>query len=204
MSAIIFDFDGTIADSFDYVVEFLTAEVRAAPLDVAARQALRGLSMPAIARQFGLGWWRLPRLLFKGRRHMNARQIKPFAGMPEIVRKLHAEGHELFMVSSNSVTNLHEFLHAQDLHTYFLEIYGGIGVFGKAPALRKLAGEQQLDVRNCLYVGDEIRDVEAAQSINMPVVAVTWGFARTSDLRALNPTAIAEQPEDILRLVSEL
>ena len=38
-------------------------------------------------------------------------QVKPFDGMPEVIRKLHAEGHELFIVTNNTVPNIHKFLH---------------------------------------------------------------------------------------------
>ncbi len=206
MSAIIFDFDGTIADSFDYVLDFLTVQSRALPLEGTDRQKLRHLSMIAMALALGHKHWRLPLLFLRGRRVMvhAIENVEPFAGMAEVIRKLHAEGHELFIVSSNNLANVHAFLHRYELHEYFLEIYGGVGMFGKAPALRKLLKEQQLELDDSLYIGDETRDVEAAQSVNMRIIAVMWGFARQADLRALHPTALASTPEDIIRITEEL
>ena len=118
--------------------------------------------------------------------------------------KLHAEGHELFIVSSNSVKNVRAFLHHHNLHTYFLEIYGGVGMFGKASALRQLLREQHLEAKEAVYIGDELRDVQAAQAIKLPVIAVTWGFARPASLNRLKPTALANSPDDIIGLVGEL
>lgn len=206
MAAIIFDFDGTIVDSFDYVAEFLAAEAGTRELDDKRKQALRGLSMVAMARQLGHGWWKLPRLLFKGRRRMGRliNQLQPFKGMPAVIEKLSAEGHELFIVSSNSTRNVRAFLRHHRLHTYFLEIYGGIGMFSKAPTLRRLLKEHHLEAAGSVYIGDELRDVEAAQSISLPVIAVTWGFAKPADLLALRPTAAAAKPEDLVRLIGEL
>jgi phosphoglycolate phosphatase len=102
MAAIIFDLDGTIADSFDYIVDFLVDEAELAPFEPEIKQQLRGRSMVAIARQLGYSWWRLPGLFINGRRKMHdaMKSVKPFDGMPEVIRKLHAEGHELFVVSS--------------------------------------------------------------------------------------------------------
>jgi phosphoglycolate phosphatase len=206
MAAIILDFDGTIADSFDYIVDLLAGAAGHGSLTADEKRKFRGRSMAAIGRQFGLSWWRLIRLFFKGRRRMAAAidHIEPFAGMPAVIRKLHAEGHELFVLSSNNVRNIHKFLHHHQLHTYFLEVYGGAGLFGKAPALRKLLKEQNLEKDNAVYVGDEIRDVQAAQSIELRIIAVTWGFARPADLKALRPTALAATPDELLDVLADI
>ncbi|HVW23653.1 MAG TPA: HAD-IA family hydrolase [Candidatus Saccharimonadales bacterium] len=204
MAAIIFDFDGTIADSFPYVTAYLA---RQANIELTSeRQAeLHGLSMAAIARSLGIAWWRLPRIFVSGRRAMeqSMQDLKPIEGMADVLRKLHAEGHELFILSTNTVRNVHKFLHHHDLHELFLEIYGGVGIFGKSPALRRLLREQSFDRNQGVYVGDELRDVEAAQAINLPVIAVTWGFARTSDLADREPDGLAETPEQLLKLLEE-
>lgn len=206
MAAIIFDFDGTIADSFDYITDFLAAEAGQEPLSTDQKQQLRGHSMAAIGRQFGLSWWQLIRLFFKGRRQMHRviSKVKPFEDMPETLKKLHAEGHELFILSHNTVANIHAFLHHYELHTYFLETYGGVGLFGKSSVLRRLLKEQNLEKEDALYIGDELRDVQAAQSIKLRVIAVTWGFARPADLEALEPTALAAEPADLIRIMEEL
>lgn len=206
MAAIIFDFDGTIADSFDYIVDFLASEAGRPALTAAQKQTLRGHSMAAIGRQFGLSWWQLIRLFFKGRRQMHRviGKVKPFDGMPEVIRKLHAEGHELFILSHNTVNNIHTFLHHYKLHTYFLEVYGGVRLFGKSAVLRRLLKEQSIEKENALYIGDELRDVQAAQSIKLRVIAVTWGFARPADLEARAPTALANEPTDLIRILEEL
>lgn len=206
MSAIILDFDGTIADSFDYVLDFLTVQANLPLLVGTDRTELRNLSMIAMARQLGHPHWRLPMLFWRGRKimRMAIEQVEPYAGMRDVIRKLHAEGHELFIVSSNNLANVRAFLHRHELHEYFLEIYGGVGMFGKAPALRKLLKEQQLQLEDSMYIGDELRDVEAAQSIEMRIIAVLWGFARHHDLRARRPTAIAESPDQIISIIEEL
>jgi len=130
--------------------------------------------------------------------------VKPFDGMPEIIRKLHAEGHELFIVTSNNLRNVHAFLHHHQLHTYFLKVYASVSLFGKAGALRRLLKEQKLPFDDALYIGDEIRDIQAAESIKLRVIAVTWGFASLSDLKSAKPVAIVSRPADLLRAIEEL
>ena len=131
-------------------------------------------------------------------------KMQPFDGMPEVIRKVHAEGHELFIVSSNTVRNIHKFLHHHHMHTYFLEIYGGVSIFGKAPALRKLFKEQNIETKDAIYVGDEIRDIQACKAVDLRIVAVTWGFANRTDLANLKPTAYADSPDQLMSILEDL
>jgi HAD superfamily hydrolase (TIGR01549 family) len=206
VAAIIFDFDGTIADTIDYFIDFIAREAKIDHISEERRQSLHGLPLAAISRRLGHRWWRLPLLYYKGRRVMEPylKDLKPFQGMPELIEKLHAEGHELFIISSNTVRNMRIFLRHHKLQESFLEIYGGIVVFGKAPALRKLLKEQNIEKGNAIYIGDELRDVQSAQSLKLRVVAVTWGFARPESLRALKPTAVADTPAELMSILENI
>ena len=206
MSAIIFDFDGTIADSFDYVADFLAGEAGIKQLSDEQRAELRNKSMSAMTRHLNYPRWKLPGLYFKGRRAMSKKinNLEPFEGISETIRKLHAEGHELFIVTSNSLHNVHSFLHHHDLHTYFLKVVASVSVFGKAGALRKLLNEQKLSINDSLYIGDELRDIQAANSIKLRVVAASWGFSNAIDLEAAKPFALINKPEDLIKILEEL
>jgi phosphoglycolate phosphatase len=205
MQAIIFDMDGTIADSFDYVSDFLVAQAKLAPLSDEQKRNLRGLSMRDMARKLGYHWWDAPRLFIRGRQRMRhsiqSKHLQSFAGMTEVIHKLHNEGHELFILSTNSLRNVHHFLDDQKIHKYFSEIYAGVGVFGKAPGLKRLLKEQRLRPGDVIYVCDELRDIEAAQLVGIRTVAVTWGFARRGKLVAIGPTALADTPAELMQIL---
>ncbi|HVA10830.1 MAG TPA: HAD hydrolase-like protein [Candidatus Dormibacteraeota bacterium] len=208
MSAIIFDMDGTIADSFDYVSDFLVKQAKLPPLNDEQKRSLRGLSMRDMAHRLGYHWWDAPRLFIRGRQRMKqsikSKNLQSFSGMPEIIRKLHNEGHELFILTTNSLPNVHHFLDDQKIHKYFLEIYAGVGVFSKAPGLRQLLKQQHLRPEEAIYVCDELRDIEAAQAVGVRTVAVTWGFARRGKLVAIRPTALADTPDELMRILEEV
>ena len=51
-------------------------------------------------------------------------------------------------------------------------------------------------------VGDEVRDVEAAQKAGVDVAAVTWGFQSSEALADLAPTYLIHHPMDLLGLVA--
>lgn len=201
MANIIFDFDGTIANTFDYAVAFLQREAGGAPLDKDQKTALHGLSMAGIARRLGIPWRRMPGLFFKGRREMSPAMdnIEPYDGMPGVIREL-SRKHKLYILSTNTTRNINKFLRRHELDKYFVEVYGGVGMFGKAPALRRLLLEQHIENRTAVYIGDELRDVMAAQSLGVRVIAVTWGFARAVDLKA-KVSALAKRTGDLGKLI---
>ncbi len=206
MAAIIFDFDGTIANSFNFVADFLALGMSAEPLSEVARKELGGMSMYAMARHLGYRRWRLPGLFFKGRRHMGGgiKDLEPFDGMPQLIRQLHDDGHKLYLLSSNNSRNIQVFLKAYDLDKYFIKIYGSVGLFSKAPALRRLLRKHHLERASAVYIGDELRDSEAAQSINLRIISVSWGFARRADLEALKPTALVDTPAELAVAISKI
>lgn len=202
MSDIIFDFDGTIANSFPYVVDFLAAEA-GLELSATERKQFRGLSMQAMARKMGFAWWRLPRLFIRGRHSMrhSSKHLQPFDGMPELLEQLKAKDHDLYLLSSNNLRNIKSFLRVHKLDTYFIDMIGSVGLFSKAPALRRLLRKHNINIKNAVYIGDELRDAEAAQSINMKIISVSWGFARLQDLKDQKPTALAHTPAQLAKLL---
>lgn len=202
MAYIILDFDGTIANTFDYAVGFLSRE-GGVELTKAEKASMHGLSMARIARRVGLPWHRLPKLFFKGRHEMSPamKNIEPFDGMADVIKELRSKRHKLFILSTNTTRNINKFLRHHGLEKHFVHVYGGVGMFGKAPALRRLLREQHIETRKAVYVGDETRDVMAAKSLGVRVIAVTWGFARAADLEAGGADGLAKRPRDLLRLV---
>jgi HAD superfamily hydrolase (TIGR01549 family) len=206
MSAIIFDFDGTLADSFDYVADYLSGEAGMQHLTLEQKAGLRHLSVFGMVRKLGFRWWQWPRLFYHGRSRMHhaMKDLDSFHGMPQLIQKLHGEGHTLYIVSNNTSRNVKLFLHHQHLQKYFVQIYGNVGIFGKAAVLRQLLRAQKLKREEAVYVGDEIRDVEAAKAIGMRTIAVSWGFASRRLLKAAKPTQLVDTPAELMRILEEI
>jgi phosphoglycolate phosphatase len=204
-TTIIFDFDGTIADSYNYVIGFLRREAgRRHTVTAHEKVELRGYSMVRMARALGMPLWRMPFLFLKGRREMakHIDDVTLFTGIPEIIRELHEAGFQIFIVSANSEANIDHFMLQHNLRSYISAIYGGAGIVGKAPLLRRLLVTHNLRADECWYVGDEARDVRTARRVGMYSVAVTWGYNNASLLHKQHPTAVVFKPDEILQVVS--
>lgn len=204
MRAIIFDFDGTLADSFDNVLQFLLKKAgRPDTLSQEDRLQLHKLSMKDLALHLGIPGWRLPLVYFQGKTAMTKRMhaMVPFPGMPEVLQALQHEGYEMYIISSNSRRNINHFLVQHGLSGYFKRVYGGAGWFGKAGALRRALKQNHLEAAGTVYVGDEVRDVVGAKLINMPCVAVEWGFSARDILIQHSPMVVVRTPAELQKVL---
>lgn len=204
MKTIIFDFDGTIADTFKMSIEIahkLTGQQTL--LDHDEIKALKKGTMVEVAEKLGIPKYKWPFLIFRGRREMSKRlkEIKPFDGMDDILAELHKRGYRVFVMSTNSNRNISRFLSAHGMRKDVRKIYGGVGLLNKAGALRKILKKNKIKPTEAIYVGDEVRDVEAAKSVDMKIVAITWGFNDTERLLAENPNHLVRTRPDLLKIL---
>ena len=134
MSAIIFDFDGTIADSFDLVLDLfyeLTGHAQFTPEEVADFRRLA--SLRKVAKAVGVNTRQGAQLFIKGRTLMGKRlsEVPPCKGIEDALASLRKQDHSLFVMSSNSHRNVEAFLQSNRLRDYFEGIYGGVGLLSK-------------------------------------------------------------------------
>jgi phosphoglycolate phosphatase len=200
MKTLIFDFDGTIADSFELVLEIAHDLTGAEMLNQVEIARLRHLPLMKVVRELHIPLRHFPRLVLQGRQKMHERihEVQPFPGIPKALEALHGAGHHLLVISSNSEQNVRSFLRANNLEAYFDGVYGSVAVFNKASALRKVIKRNRLVVEDCFYIGDEVRDVIAASKVGVEPVAVAWGYQAPEALAEYHPFALVQKPAELL------
>lgn len=198
---LIFDFDGTLVDSFDCVVtQFnrLAEDYKFRKIDLNQINELRHLSSKELIALFHIPFYKMPRVLYKARKslHENINCLDPFDNIPQTIQELHKQGFSLGIVSSNSEENVLSWLKHQNMQKYFDFIHAGSSYFGKKRVLKKVLKINK--IKQAFYIGDETRDIDAANQANIYSMAVTWGFNSEKILTQYNPHCIARTPEDIL------
>jgi phosphoglycolate phosphatase len=202
--AVIFDFDGTIADSFEYVFNFLKSEAdNTKKYSDTELKELRSMSMRQLAITVGVPVWRLPLTYFKGRRVMRARMdsVQPFEGIVDVIRKLYEDDYLLFIASSNSGRNIRHLLRRQGILSCFRAIRSGAGITGKPALIRQLMVRYRLSRQSTWYVGDELTDMISAKRAKVHSLPVDWGFADSERLIQIQDTPLAMKPADIIKII---
>jgi len=202
MDTLIFDFDGTLADSFSLMLEIAYRITGIGPLTDEEVARLRRFSIMKVRKELHIPLRKVPRLVTEGRHEMRERigEVTTFAGIADALEALHSAGHRLLVMSSNSEDNVRAFLRKQGLERYFDAVYGGVGVFDKASSLRKVLRANRLDKRQCWYVGDEVRDIIAAHKVGVRVVSVDWGYQDPAALAEHKPDVLIHQPHELVAL----
>ena len=124
-------------------------------------------------------------------------EMLPFADMPAVIKDLHSSGYKLLVMSSNSQVNVQKVLDARSLSQYFSAIKGDIGLMGKPKGLRELIKQDNLYLADCIYIGDEPRDIEGSRKVGMPCISVTWGVNAPELLRNHQPLAVVNTPQEL-------
>lgn len=197
---VIFDFDGTLADTFVSSIRIFEKLMhRNKPYSPAEIQRLRGLTALHIVRELRIRPWKLPWLMLRGRALMRkeVETIVIFEGLEAVLQQLEAAGIDMYIISSNSPGTIRKVMEAKGLSKYFKRIYGNVGIFGKAKMLRKVMDRNQLEATSIYYVGDEGRDVEAAKRVHVHSVAVGWGFNTPDLLAKHHPSALVTTPQEL-------
>ncbi len=203
---IVFDFDGTIADSFAEVQALygVLASQLGLPVPSAAEiDQLRRMSPAEALRAFAIPMWKVPRIVAAVREGMRDRisALRPFPGIHDAIRALCAAGCRCCILSSNSPENVRKFLALNEMHE-FETVSGGASLLGKASKIRRLVRTASAGDARVLYVGDEVRDVLAATEAGVESVAVSWGYSDRSALEAAGADHVVDVPAQIVSLLA--
>lgn len=193
---IIFDFDGTLADSAEWFFDALEDAAEAfgfLKVTPAAVEQLHAFGMKEMLRAIEVPLDRLSAIEehMRQRGSENIAALRLFEGVPEVLTALRLRGAKLAVVSSNSESVVRAVL-GPTLAGYMDGFGCSAPAFGKEAKLLETITRSGVEVSRAIYVGDEVRDIEAAQTVGMASAAVAWGFMAPSALERLKPSMIID------------
>ncbi|HEX2585481.1 MAG TPA: HAD hydrolase-like protein [Steroidobacteraceae bacterium] len=202
----IFDFDGTLANTFPFFLESfntLAEKYKFKKVDQSEIESLRGEGARTIIKHVGLPMWKVPFVgaHFKKLMAASVHRIQPFDGAGVMLTALHQQGIKLSLATSNSGENVSRILGAETAGLFHHSSFN-TSMFGKRAALRRVLRNNSIAHHEAIYIGDELRDLEAAHAERIAFGAVAWGYTKPDALRKHQPAATFHTMADISELLA--
>ena len=212
--AILFDYDGTVADSIADIAYAANRALRLAGLPeraAAADPSVAGSAagvLPRRAAPAGTDGETL-RALYDDyvayyAEHANDRS-RPYDGVPEMLSALKEAGRKLAVISNKPDAAV------QPGVKRFFAPWLDLAV-GEKPGVRRkpwpdmleaAAAELGVALPRCLYVGDTEVDLETARAANIDCAAVTWGFRTREQLVDAGASLLFDTPAELTAFILE-
>lgn len=208
MNYVLFDFDGTIADSKRLAVELYNDLAEKYQYEKISEQDIQGFSKLSIKERLkllGVPYYKLPALVLEMKRNYvkSVDSLKVIERIPDLIKDLKTTDRKLCIISSNSKPIIEKFLANHDLDG-FEHVYCARNIFGKNKKIDQFLKKHHIGRGNVIYIGDELRDIIACKQSGVKIIAVTWGYDSAELLSQGNPDYIVNDPEEILSLMDRL
>lgn len=196
---IIFDFDGVICDSYDYMLHAfngLAPKYKLNLLNPDKKPYYKKLSSRAFLKEAGVGKLQLPKLVKEIRKDMaqSLKDIPPFIETIEVIKALQKNGYTLAVITSNSIENVQTYLNNYNVSA--LSFIISTGPFAKHKAFKSVIKTSGVNASDIYYIGDETRDIEAGKKHQIKTIAVTWGYQAKELLAKFKPDFLLDKPKD--------
>lgn len=210
MKTVIFDLDGTLADSKDMLEDVALSLVKKhLPPGFTKKDfaEYRDKNPREIIKLLKINKLQLIYYVLRGRQMIKSRrgELKPISGIEDVLKNLRDSGYQLKVASSNSRFVVDDFLTRNNLNSYFSGTWGRLGFFSKAKGLNKVLAKLNVTKKDAIYVGDELKDVESCKQIDIKCISVIWGLNSASSLNLNNPGMVVNSTTELLQKIkSEL
>lgn len=205
---LLFDFDGTIADSIHMIMQIgnqLAPKFGLSPFNDEDFTHFRSLPFHKIMKELHIPLYKVPQaisLALMEYRHL-VHELEPCAGICHMLKALCNLQVPMAMLSSNTNENLQLFLQRLQIDA-FSWVEGTSGILKKSHRIKQQLKKHKLDPKQVIYIGDETRDIDAARKCGMRVIAVTWGFHSAELLSSHEPDYLVDSPSEIVKIAESL
>ncbi|WP_286922922.1 MULTISPECIES: HAD hydrolase-like protein [Lysinibacillus] len=205
MKYIIFDFDGTLADStavFASAWNTLAQKYKFKGIEFKEIESLKKLSMAERSKLFDFPMYKLPMILpqFYRLYRQSLNEVHLYEGIKDVLMEIDKRGYKILIISSNSQENILEFLKMNGIQCVS-NVLCSNRIFGKDKVLKKFLKDSSSSASDVLYIGDEQRDIVACKKVGVPIIWVSWGYDSIEVILQEEPEYKVNAPKEILDII---
>ncbi len=213
VKAVIFDFDGTICDSSEGIMESALKTVEGLGYDSSlySRDYLKRFIGPPLRDCFRITFSvpedKIEHCVAVYRRYYNEKgmfQMKPYPGIRELLYALRSQGIKTAIATNKMEELALRCIHSQNMDDCFDVIKGPLvdGGITKAEVILNAIEALGVDKSQVIMVGDTSNDLNGARKIGVDFLGVSWGFGFSVSNEENLP--LINEPYEILQKVMEI
>lgn len=211
VKAILFDLDGTIADSAQGIMSCYRHTIDKLGLCELSDEKLRTFIGPPIPYNFETTFQnvdidRAMKIYFDYMVNEKTATLQNslFDGIQDAIKRITLAGKFQYICSSKrSITSV-EILDYFSLSSHFKGVYGanddGSGA-DKAFIIGQALAAHDLDLKTTVMVGDRFHDIDGAKKHGLRSIGVAWGYGSEEELRDAGADEYVKTPEELLSLI---
>lgn len=211
ISAVIFDLDGTLADTFPLIVKAWNEAV--------SPHTGKTYSEEEVIARFGIPDPQMIRRELPGAAGEEADRVyhaayerehsivTKFAGVDEMLAELKRRNIQLGLMTGKGLRSAKITLKSLGWADFFTAVITGEDVKEQKPAAEgplKAADILNVSADACAFVGDSPADIGAAQNAKMLSVMAGWHDVYHDAVKAMRPDVWANEPMDVVHMLSVL
>ncbi len=217
MKLCIFDLDGTLLDTLPSIAHFGNAALQQNGLPPAPEDAYRYFAGDGIYELIH----RMLRYHDSDTEDMFARVYhdyrtayhadvtygtRMFAGLPEVLQRLHREGVRLAVVSNKpdeAVQGIVRSLFGEGFFACAVGQLDGMPLKPDPTAVHHVLQTLGVDPSDACYIGDTCTDMQTAKRAQLQAVGVLWGFRDADELARHGADVLCQTPEELYLALCE-
>ncbi|KAF5080654.1 HAD hydrolase-like protein [Acetobacterium wieringae] len=203
---VVFDFDGTLADTEEKAFNIyneLATKYKYSTVTMEELQHIKNLHVKEIKEIVDIPFYQFPRALRDGQKMMRKESNEIHAFAPDIhafFTALRRETKHIGILTSNIKKTVSDFLITYDI-SHEIEFIMCSALMSKSKKIKKVLRKHDIKPSEMLYIGDEVRDIEACHKVGVDVAAVNWGYNTPLALEKCKPTFMIDNIWKVIDIV---
>lgn len=213
MKRILFDLDGTLTDPFLGITRSVAYSLKSFGIEVDDLETLKPFIGPPLDVSFreyyhmdeAQSW----KAVEKYREYFSKKGLfenKVYEGIEDFLQLLLNMDMKLYVCTSKPEVFAKEILDHFSLTPYFTGIYGATldgSLKNKGDVIAHCIKQEQLNIQDCMMVGDRQHDIVGAHQNQIPCIGVLYGYGSLEEFQEYHCDYIAKDLIELKKIIEE-
>lgn len=213
MKRILFDLDGTLTDPFLGITRSVAYSLKSFGIEVDDLETLKPFIGPPLDVSFreyyhmdeAQSW----EAVEKYREYFSKKGLfenKVYEGVEDFLQSLMNMDMKLYVCTSKPEVFAKEILDHFSLTPYFTGIYGATldgSLKNKGDVIAHCIKQEQLNIQDCMMVGDRQHDIVGAHQNQIPCIGVLYGYGSLEEFQEYHCDYIAKDLIELKKIIEE-